>query len=168
MLYCPACGRRLRWRLRAPDDRPRLRCEACGYVFYLDPKVSACAIPVRDGRLYLLRRAIDPGRGRWVFPGGYLERGETVESAARRETEEEVGLRVELEGLVGVYSYVDSVVVTVVYAARVLEGEPRPGPETLEIRTFLPEEIPWSELAFESTGEALRDWLGGRGRRGGA
>lgn len=161
MLYCPACGRRLRWRRRPPDDRARLACDACGYVFYLDPKVSACAIPVLGERIYLLRRAIDPGRGRWVFPGGYIERGETVEEAARRETEEEIGLRVDLEGLVGVYSYRDSVVVTVVYAARVRAdgGEPRPGPETLEVRAFLPEEIPWAELAFESTGEALREWL---------
>ncbi len=159
--FCPKCGGPLRRQAVPRDRRERLVCQRCGYIFYQDPKVSACTIPFIDGRVVLVRRAIDPGRGLWVIPGGYMDLGETVEQAAVRETLEEVNLHVRLTGLVGVYSYGTPVVV-IVYACEVVGGELQIDEESEEVQTFAPEEIPWKELAFPSTRDALRDYFGVR------
>ncbi len=110
--------------------------------------------------MLLTRRAIEPARGLWTFPGGYVDWGEDVRDAARRETLEEVGLAIELTGLLGLYSYPAAPVVVVVYLAAVPEGAiPRPETsEVLEAAYFGPAEIPWAALAFPSTRDALRDW----------
>lgn len=155
--FCPRCAAALDE--RRVEHRLRPVCPACGFIWYDDPKVAACTLPVVDGRLILVRRAIQPERGKWVFPGGYMDRGETVEQAAVRETSEETGLHVAVRGLSGVYSYVDSIVVVVVFRVAVLGGTAAPGPECLEVRGFSPAEIPWPELGFASTADALRDWL---------
>jgi 8-oxo-dGTP diphosphatase len=157
--FCPECGGRLQVQFVARDQKDRSVCRACGYIFYNDPKVSACAIPLIDGKVVLARRAIEPARGCWVFPGGYMERGETVPAAAERETLEEVNLRVRATQPVGVYSYPTSHVVVVVYHCEVVGGELGVGDETLEVRTFGFDEIPWEELAFPSTRDGLRDFL---------
>lgn len=160
--FCAACGGGLELRFVPAEGKERLVCRACGRITYLDPKISACTVPVLGGRILLARRGIEPARGRWVFPGGYMERGETVPQAAERETFEEVGLRVRATRPVGIYSYPDSVVVVIVYHCDVLGGEPAPNSETLEVRLFAPEEIPWDELAFTSTRDALRDFIAQR------
>ena len=163
--FCPLCGGALVPRVVPPDGREHPVCAGCGFVFYLHPKVVAGTIPVRDGRILLTRRAIEPSRGLWTFPGGYVDWGEDVREAGRRETLEEVGLAVELEGIVGIYSYPQSPVVIVVFHATVPDGaEPvANADEVLEVAYFAPDEIPWDTLAFPSTREALRDWLGGLG-----
>ena len=152
--FCPRCGQ------PAEVEFPRrITCPHCGYAAYYNPKPVACAIPVRaDGAVILLRRGFEPGRGRWTFPGGFVDLGESVESAACRETEEELGLAIELGPLVGVYSRPDDRVVLIVFRAVAL-GEPRTTPEAVEVRAFAPDEIPWPELAFWSTDLALRDAL---------
>jgi ADP-ribose pyrophosphatase YjhB (NUDIX family) len=157
--YCPRCGGPLRLTPVNGDPKERLVCGACSFVFYQDPKVSSCTIPVVAGKVILVRRAIEPGRGLWVFPGGYMDQDETTEEAAMRETREEVNLEVRITRLVGVYSYRTPVVV-VVYACEVLGGELRIDGESLEVRAFPPDEIPWEQLAFPSTRDALRDFLG--------
>ena len=142
------------------DGEPsRLVCGACGFVFYLDPKVAACTICMLDGGIVLLRRAIEPAVGKWVFPGGFVDRGESVTAAAVRETLEEVNLKVSLIGILDVYSFPDSPVVVVVYAAEVLGGELQACDECDEVKAFPPETIPWDDLAFESTRAALRDYV---------
>lgn len=157
MNFCPYCGTAAVRRPVAGKERDT--CPACGYIAFPDPKVAACTIPVSGGRLVLVRRAIEPGKGKWTFPGGYMDRGETVEEAAVRETLEETGLTVELERLVGVYSYHTSPVVVIVYAARVTGGTLQVMDECMDARLFLPEEIPFPELAFSSTVQALNDFL---------
>jgi ADP-ribose pyrophosphatase YjhB (NUDIX family) len=137
----------------------RLVCSACDFVFYLDPKVAACTISIVDGGIVLLRRGIEPQWGRWVFPGGFVDRGETVQDAAVRETFEEVKLRVSLTGILDVYSFPGSEVVVIVYAADVVGGSLSVGDEAEEVKAFRPEEIPWDELAFESTRAALKDYI---------
>jgi ADP-ribose pyrophosphatase YjhB (NUDIX family) len=140
----------------------RIICGHCGYAAYYNPKPVAAAIPL-DGqnRVILLRRGFDPGRGLWTFPGGFVDLGESVEEAARREAQEELGIDIELGPLVGVYSRADDRVVLIVYRA-VAVGSPRTTPEAVEVRSFAaPEEIPWGELAFWSTTLALRDALPG-------
>lgn len=119
----------------------------------------AASLPSKRGRVILLRRAIEPALGAWTYPAGYMELGETVEEAARRETREEICACLGPLGPPKIYSYPDASVVTVVYAARILGGRPRPGLEALEVRSFAPEEIPWGDLAFRSTYHALRDWV---------
>jgi len=135
-------------------------CSRCDFVFYLNPKVVAGAIPARDGRILLVRRNIEPSKGKWTFPGGFVDWGESVPAAALRETLEETGLIITLDGLVGVYSYPGAPVVVVVYRAQVAGGRPAPNHEIAELAWVRPEEIPWDELAFPSTRDALRDYVG--------
>jgi 8-oxo-dGTP diphosphatase len=157
--FCPRCAFALQMRTLKPGEPPRLVCPACGFIFYLDPKVAACTISMLDGGVVLLRRTIEPARGKWVFPGGFVDRGEAVPAAAVRETQEEVNLRVSLTGILDAYSSPGSQVVVIVYAAEVVGGELRACDECDEVRTFPPEHIPWDELAFESTRAALRDYV---------
>ncbi|HLS88518.1 MAG TPA: NUDIX hydrolase [Sphingobacteriaceae bacterium] len=166
--HCTQCGTPLVSRWIMEEERERLVCPSCRWIAYLNPKVAACTIPVdADGRILLVKRAIEPGYGLWVIPGGYVDLGETVREAAIRETYEETGVRVQLEQLVDAYSYPDSAVVVVVYAARMVEGTPQVGRECLDVALFDTRELPWQHLAFRSTNEALTDYLssGNKGRR---
>ena len=165
--FCPACGRPVEPRTLEADHRPRLVCPK-GHVTWRNPRVVVGTLPVRDGRLYLARRAIEPALGRWGNPSGFLELGESTQEGARRETEEETQLLVEIGRLVGVYSRPHAGVITIVYEASVVGGAPEPAAETSEVRDFGPDEIPWDELAFSTVESALRDWvasLPGRGPR---
>lgn len=158
--FCPACAGPLRPRLLKAGDPERLVCDRCGFVFYMDPKVAVgTIIRTPDERLVLVRRAIDPGYGLWVFPGGYIDRGEEVTAAAIREAREESGLEVRIESLVNIYSYGGTTPIIIVYAATMTGGTLCTDEECLEARLFSPDEIPWDALAFRSTREALRDYL---------
>jgi 8-oxo-dGTP diphosphatase len=160
--FCPACGGALEKRLLKASEPERLVCSACGFVFYLDPKVAVgTIITTGDAQLVLVRRAIEPGYGLWVFPGGFVDRGEDLASAAVREAREECGLDVRLDRLVNIYSYADAAVIIVVYAATMMGGELCNDDECLEAKLFHPRDLPWDELAFRSTREALRDYLDG-------
>jgi ADP-ribose pyrophosphatase YjhB (NUDIX family) len=161
--FCPACGAGLSERLLKAGEPRRLVCDGCGFVFYMDPKVAVgTIIRTDDARLVLVRRAIEPGYGLWVFPGGYVDRGEEVTAAAVREAREEAGLHVRLDGLVNIYSYPGRPLVIIVYAATAVGGELCTDDECLEARLFTADDIPWNSLAFRSTNEALRDFLSGR------
>jgi 8-oxo-dGTP diphosphatase len=157
--FCPRCAGKLENRVLKKGDPDRLVCEACGFVFYLGPKLVAGAIVELDGEIVLIQRAIEPGYGRWTFPGGFVERGEVAEAAAARETLEETGLEVEATGIVGLYTYEDQVPAIVVFAAEATGGEPEPLDETLDVRAFPREGLPWAEMAFPSTEHALKDYL---------
>jgi ADP-ribose pyrophosphatase YjhB (NUDIX family) len=128
-------------------------------VVYLDPKVAVGTIIWHEGGIVLLKRAINPGYGKWVFPGGFVDRGEPLQDAAVREAWEEVGLTVETTGLVGAYSYRDHPVVVLVYHARVVGGALKAGDEALEVGVFSVRDLPWDDLAFSSTAQALNDHL---------
>lgn len=157
--FCPRDAGPLELRAVKPGERPRLVCSRCEQVLWLDPKVAAGTIFTVDGRIALLRRGIEPAYGRWVFPGGFVDRGEAVSDAAVRETWEEARVRVTVESLLNVYSYPHWPVVVVVYAATLAEGLPAAGDESLELGLFPPDRVPWDELAFPSTREALRDYV---------
>jgi 8-oxo-dGTP diphosphatase len=159
--YCVRCGGALVPKQLRRAEPLRFVCVDCSHVHYSDPKVAACVICAIEGRVVLLRRAIEPGYGLWVFPGGFLDRGERVEDAAVREAMEEVRVAVRLQRLLNVYSYDGHPVVVVVYVGEVVAGELQAGDEAIEVRTFAREEIPWDELAFPSTVQALRDYFGG-------
>lgn len=158
--YCPVCGGELESRVLKTTEPKRLVCTTCGFVFYLDPKLAVgTIISDDDGRIVLVRRAIEPGYGKWVFPGGYVDRGEEVRLAAVREAREECGLDVRLERLLNIYSYPGRAPVIVVYTARMTGGCLACDDEGLEARFFDRSAIPWDELAFRSTREALREFL---------
>lgn len=160
--FCPACGSALEMRQLKAGEPLRPVCPRCGYVHYLDPKVAVgTVIEMPDERIVLVRRAIEPGYGLWVFPGGYVDRGEEVTVAAMREAREEAGLEVRLDGLINIYSYPGRPIVVIVYKASVISGELRIDEESLEIRLFSRAEIPWDQLAFRSTHEALEDFYTG-------
>ena len=158
--YCPMCGGGLEPRTLKATEPERLVCVRCGFVFYLDPKVAVgTIIRDKDSRIVLVRRAIEPGYGKWVFPGGYVDRGEQVHTAAVREAREEAGLDVRLDKLINIYSYPGRAPVIIVYAASILGGTLECDDEGLEARFFHAHEIPWGELAFRSTTDALREFL---------
>jgi 8-oxo-dGTP diphosphatase len=161
--FCPVCGSPFEPRVLRVGEPSRLVCTggACGFVFYLDPKVAVGTIISRpDHQIVLVKRAIEPGYGRWVFPGGYVDRGEEVTLAAIREAREETGLDIRLDRLIGIYSYAGRTPIIIVYAATATGGELAVDEEGLEARWFEPHAIPWDDLAFVSTREALGTYLG--------
>jgi len=158
--YCTRCGAPLRLAQVEDEERERLLCTECGYIAYVNPRLVVTTIPVTDaGEVVLLRRGIEPGRGSWAQPGGFLEIDETVHEGAVRETLEEIGLVVEPGEIIGFYSRPEAAVVVLAFEARIASGEARTSPEALEVRAFRPEAIPWQEIAFRTTTWALRDWL---------
>ena len=152
--YCPRCGE------RATVDYPRsINCPHCGYGAYYNPKPVAAAIPVTtSNEIVLLKRGFDPGKDLWTFPGGFVDLGESVEQAARREAQEELEIDIELTRLVGVYSRPEDRVVLIVFAATTTQT-PQTTDEAPEVQAFKPDDIPWQELAFWSTTNALKDFL---------
>lgn len=157
--FCPRCGGDLEKRIVKPTEPKRLVCLNCSFIFYQDPKVVAGTIFTLDGRIVLLKRGVEPAMGKWVFPGGYVDRGESVHEAAIRETKEESQMDVKLGPLLNVYSYPRSPNIIVVYAAEAVGGELGAGDESVEARVFAPAEIPWNDLAFDSTKDALKDYI---------
>lgn len=165
--FCPACGQPVERRTLEADHRPRLVCPD-GHVTWRNPRLVVGTLPIADGRVYLARRAIEPALGKWGNPSGFLELGESAQEGARRETEEETHLRVEVGRLIGVYSRPAVGIVTMAFEATVVGGQAQPAAETSEVRAFGPDEIPWDEIAFTTAESALRDWIAslpGRGPR---
>ena len=146
------------------DDRPRLVCGDCGFVQYENPKVVVGSVAVWQDRILLCRRAIDPRQGFWTLPAGYLELGESAAEGALREAWEEARARLTLDQLLAVYSIRRLSQIQLIYRARLDTREVAPGPESLETRLFLWEEVPWDDLAFPSVHWALRDFRELRGQ----
>lgn len=158
--YCTRCASPLAFGAVEGEDRHRLSCPSCGFVSYVNPRLVVTTIPVTGaGEVILLRRGIEPGRGWWAQPGGFLEVDETVTEAAIRETLEETGLVVEPGEIIGIYSRLEAAVVVLALESRVVGGEARLNPEALEIRAFQPGEIPWEGIAFTTSHWALHDWV---------
>jgi ADP-ribose pyrophosphatase YjhB (NUDIX family) len=158
--FCSRCGAELTFGQVDGEERDRLACPGCGFVFYVNPRLVVTTLPVTDrGEVMLIRRGIEPGYGLWAQPGGFLEIDETVREAAVRETLEETGLQVQPMEIIGLYSRVQAAVVVVAFEARIVAGEPRVTDESLETRPFAPEAIPWPHIAFETSIRALRDWV---------
>jgi ADP-ribose pyrophosphatase YjhB (NUDIX family) len=157
--FCALCGSEMRLRTVLPDQKRFKVCVSCGFVHFPGPKLVAGCLVVDSGRVLLLRRGIEPQIGKWTFPGGYVDLGESPEAAALRETREEVGLQVQLGRLFGVYSDpAQPLAAVVVYMARPGIERATVTDEATEIRYFAPQDVPWHEIAFPTTRDALRDW----------
>jgi ADP-ribose pyrophosphatase YjhB (NUDIX family) len=158
--FCSRCGGALSFGSIEGEERERLSCSKCGFIFYVNPRLVVTTLPITErGEVMLIRRGIAPGYDRWAQPGGFLEIDETVRDAAIRETLEETGLIVEPGEIVGLYSRVQAAVVVVAFEARIVGGAPLVTRESLETRPFAPDAIPWPEIAFETSIRALRDWV---------
>jgi ADP-ribose pyrophosphatase YjhB (NUDIX family) len=144
------------------DNLPRWVCDACGEIHYQNPRLVVGSIPEFDGKLLLCRRAIEPRHGLWTLPAGFMELGETTAEGALRETDEEAGAHVELEGLFAVLNVVRVGQVHLFYRARMTDTHLNPGSETLEARLFREDEIPWDELAFRTVRETLTRYFADR------
>lgn len=159
MRFCLDCGLEMGWGQPPGENRPRHHCRACGFIHYENPKIVLGTLPIQGDKVALIRRGIEPRAGYWAYPGGFMELGESTQEGARRETMEETQLEVEVGPLLNIYSRPHAHVVTIIYLARIVGGKLEPGPESLEVALFGPDEIPWGQLAFPTVVEALRDWL---------
>jgi len=147
------------------DDRERLMCPDCGYVAYENPKVVVGSVVVaQDGRILLCRRAIEPRKGFWTLPAGYMELHETSEAGARREAWEEACARIEIEGLLAVYDIPRISQVQLIFRARLVHPEIAAGPESAEVDLFSWDAIPWDDIAFPSVHWSLRRFKETEGR----
>jgi ADP-ribose pyrophosphatase YjhB (NUDIX family) len=142
----------------AGDDRERLTCPDCGFIAYENPKMVAGSVVSVDGKIMLCRRAIDPRKGFWTLPAGFLELHETPEEGAKREAWEEARARIAIDALLAVYSVPRISQVQLIYRATLAEPGFEPGPESLEVVLFDWTEIPWTELAFPSVKWALDEY----------
>ncbi|MEM1023201.1 MAG: NUDIX hydrolase [Myxococcota bacterium] len=145
------------------DDRSRLTCPDCGFVAYENPKVVAGVVASHQDRILLCRRAIEPRRGFWTLPAGYMELAESPEEGALREAWEEARARLELDGLLAVYAVRHISQVQLFYRAKLVTPKVEPGPESLEVELFPWDGIPWQELAFPTVAWALQAWEAVRG-----
>ncbi len=159
MNFCSQCGAKVQLRVPPGDHLPRFVCEACGTIHYQNPRLVLGCVPEHEGRILLCRRAIEPRRGYWTVPAGFMENGETLQEAAARECYEEALARVEIGSLLSVVHVLHAEQVHVFFRAKMPLAEFGAGAESLEVALFGPAEIPWADLAFRSTDFTLRRYL---------
>lgn len=162
MKFCSLCGASVELRLPPDDNRTRHVCTACGEIHYQNPKLIVGAIPEWQGKILLCLRAIEPRYGLWTLPAGFMENGETTIDAAVRETLEEANAQVEIGELYSMYNlpYIDQV--HLLFRARLLSLDFSPGIESLEVRLFSEQEIPWDTLAFRPVHFTLQHYFADR------
>ena len=165
MNYCSHCGARVELRVPEGDTLPRHVCTSCGTVHYENPKMVVGCIPEWENRILLCRRAIEPRRGLWTLPAGFMENAETTAEGAQRETLEEANARVEILGLYALFNIPHINQVYMLFRARLLDLDFSAGAESLETRLFEENEIPWEEIAFVTVRRTLRHYFDDR-RRG--
>lgn len=163
--FCSACSARLERRVPPGDEHVRDVCSECGVIHYQNPKVVAGSLPEWEGRVLLCRRAIEPKRGLWTLPAGFMENDETAAEAAKRETREEADANVELDALYALFSLPHINQVYLMFRGQLRVPSFGPGSESLEVALFQEDEIPWNEIAFPVIAETLRLYFADR-RRG--
>ena len=163
--HCKVCGSPVIYRVPADDNRDRAVCTACETVHYENPLNVVGTVPIWEDKVLLCRRNIEPRYGLWTLPAGFMELDETLEAGALRETVEEAGARIELQGLFSLLNVVRVGQVHFFYRARLHDTDFAPGPETIEAQLFSEEQIPWDELAFKTVRETLKHYFADR-RRG--
>ncbi len=160
MNYCSTCGSsELTFNIPPGDNRARFICQNCQTIHYQNPKMVVGCLPVFEDRILMCRRAIEPRKGLWNLPAGYLENGETVEEGALRETWEEARAEVEIIRLHCLYNLPHVEQVYIHFLAVLKKEEFSSGPESLEVRLFNHDEIPWEDIAFSSSSFAIKKYL---------
>jgi len=168
MNFCPNCAAPLERRIPDGDHLPRFVCPACGTIHYQNPKLVAGCVPEHAGRILLCRRAIEPRRGFWTIPAGFMENNETLQQAAARECHEEALARVEIGDPCAIVHVLHAHQVHVMFRARLSDPSYGVGVESLEVRLCAEQEVPWPDLAFQSVAFTLRRYFDDRaaGRSG--
>jgi ADP-ribose pyrophosphatase YjhB (NUDIX family) len=160
--HCRVCGAATQYRVPADDNRERAICSACNEVHYENPLNVVGTVPVWGDQVLLCRRNIEPRYGLWTLPAGFMELGETTAEGALRETVEEAGARIEMQGLFTLLNVVRVGQVHLYYRAKLQDTHFEPGPETIEARLFHEHEIPWEQLAFRTVRETLQRYFADR------
>jgi len=156
MRYCSNCGSRVTSRIPKGDDRERYVCDNCRMIHYQNPKVVVGCIPEYEKEILLCKRSIEPRYGFWTVPAGFLENGETVSDGAKREALEEAIARVEILGLFTVFNLTDINQVYLIFRSRLLDRNFGVGEESLEVKLYKEDDIPWEVIAFRPIKESLR------------
>ncbi len=164
MVFCRNCGRGLSRRIPEGDTRARDVCDHCSSIHYENPKVVAGCLPLWEGQVLLCRRAIEPRRGLWTLPAGFMENEETTSEAAARETWEEAQARVDIDGLYTLFNLPHISQVYLMFRARLHDLDFGPGPESLEVALFPEDQVPWDEIAFPAVRETLKLYFKDRPR----
>ncbi len=162
MKFCSLCGAPVEFRIPADDNRERHVCTSCGEVHYQNPKMIVGAIPEWQGNILLCRRAIEPRQGLWTLPAGFMENGETTAEAAARETLEEANAQVAIGDLYTLYNVPHINQVHLLFRATLLNPDFSPGAESLEVRLFTEQDIPWDMLAFRPVRFTLQHYFADR------
>ncbi|MGB3621989.1 NUDIX hydrolase [Ketobacter sp. MCCC 1A13808] len=156
MKYCSECGSEVSLKIPAGDSRERHVCDSCGLIHYLNPRIIAGTLPVYEDKILLCKRAIEPRRGYWTLPAGFMENGETTAQAAARETIEEAEANVNIHGLYTVFNLPHISQVYMFFRSDVIDGHFGVGEESLETQLFDEADIPWDELAFPTIHRTLK------------
>ena len=164
MKYCSHCGEALSLHIPPGDSYPRHVCTVCGKIHYQNPKMVVGCIPEWENKILLCRRAIEPRYGLWTLPAGFMENGETTAEGAARETREEAGAHIEVGPLYTLFNLPHIDQVYLMFRARLLDLDFRPGEESLEVRLFTEQEIPWDELAFRTIRATLELYFSDRAK----
>jgi ADP-ribose pyrophosphatase YjhB (NUDIX family) len=168
MNFCSACGKAVTFVVPDGDHLPRYVCGACATIHYQNPRLIVGCVPEYEGKILLCRRAIEPRLGFWTLPAGFMENGESLQTAAARESMEEAQAKVEIGSLIAIVHVLQAHQVHVMFRARLMDPNIGAGPESLEVALFDEADIPWSEMAFRSIDFALKRYLEDRraGREG--
>lgn len=164
MKYCGQCGGRVSFIVPAGDNRQRHVCDECGEIHYSNPRIIAGTLPVSGDQVLLCRRAIEPRKGYWTLPAGFMENGETVTAAAQRETQEEAEAEVAIDGLYTIFNLPHISQVYMFFRADLGQNSFGAGPESLEVALFSEADIPWDELAFRVVERTLKLYFEDRQR----
>lgn len=160
MKFCSNCGSdHLEFRKPIGDNRPRFICDNCDTIHYTNPNIVTGCLPIWKDKVLLAKRAIEPRKGYWNVPAGYMENGETVEAGAQREVWEETEAEVDILGVLVLYSIPHINQVYIHFLGELKELKYGVGEESLEVRLFTEEEIPWHEMAFPSSVFALKKYF---------
>lgn len=159
MHYCSACGSSLVLRVPDGDTLPRHMCSRCGSIHYQNPRLVVGCIPRLGERVLLCRRSIEPRRGYWTLPAGFMENGETTQQAAARETLEEACARVRVGALYTLFNLPRHNQVYLIFLGQMLDADFGAGAESLEARLFAEEDLPWNEIAFHAVDFALAHYF---------
>jgi ADP-ribose pyrophosphatase YjhB (NUDIX family) len=165
MNFCSQCGNPLSQQIPAGDNRLRFVCPQCQTIHYQNPRIIAGCLPIWGEQVLLCRRAIEPRRGYWTLPAGFMENGETLEQAAARETLEEACARVQGLSLYTLFDLPHINQVYMLFRAELVDLNFAAGAESLEVQLFSEQDIPWSELAFPTIGRTLECYFADRGQQ---
>lgn len=159
MKFCSSCGSQVQFRVPHGDSLPRHVCDHCGTIHYQNPKVVVGALAEWEDRILLCRRAIEPRYGTWTLPAGFMENEESTAQAAARETREEACARIELGAMYTLIDVPHISQVHIIYRARLLDLDFRPGEESLEVALFDEKDIPWDHIAFRTIALTLKHFF---------